>query len=60
MNLKQIKEYLSGDLTNSVVNDVKPCLNPTSSEGGYFAVPRLVLSYIDYLGNYTEQVGLSL
>ena len=29
---------------------MRPCLNPTPSKGGYFAVPRLVLSYVDYLG----------
>lgn len=26
------------------------CLNLDCDEGGYFAAPRLVLSYVDYLG----------
>jgi hypothetical protein len=50
MNGEQIKIYLLDDLKNSVINDIKPCLNLASQFGGYFAVPRLVLSYIDYLG----------
>lgn len=51
MTLEEISEYLLGDLTNSVINDVSPCLSLHSKDGGYFAVPRLVLGYIDYLGN---------
>ena len=33
-----------------MINDVQPCLNLGRDEGGYFGVPRLVLSYVDYLG----------
>ncbi|MDQ6864309.1 MAG: hypothetical protein M3044_10840 [Thermoproteota archaeon] len=47
MDDSKIVKYLIDDLKKSVENDVKPCL---INEGGYFAVPRLVLSYVDYLG----------
>jgi hypothetical protein len=50
MDTAKIIEYLIDDLKKSVENDIKPCLNPATKEGGYFAVPRLVLSYVDYLG----------
>jgi hypothetical protein len=50
MNLTKIVKYLTEDLKASVQNDVKPCLSLGRKEGGYFAVPRLVLSYVDYLG----------
>jgi hypothetical protein len=50
MTLRQMQDYLTKDLRVSVVNDVAPCLQPTKPTGGYFAVPRLVLGYVDYLG----------
>jgi hypothetical protein len=50
MTSREIHDYLLDDLINSVVNDMKPCLSPGSRKGGYFAVPRLILSYVDYLG----------
>jgi hypothetical protein len=50
MDADKIVDYLNNDLKVSVINDVKPCLNIGRDEGGYFAVPRLVLSYVDYLG----------
>jgi hypothetical protein len=50
MDAGKIAKYLINDLKKSVENDIKPCLNPCIKEGGYFAVPRLVLSYVDYLG----------
>jgi len=50
MTLRQIQDYLTSDLRVSVLNDVGPCVQPNQSSGGYFAVPRLVLGYVDYLG----------
>jgi hypothetical protein len=50
MTAAEMHDYLVNDLLVSVVNDVSPCLNIGRSEGGYFGVPRLVLSYVDYLG----------
>jgi hypothetical protein len=50
MVVSKILDYLTSDLKKSVVNDVRPCLNLGHDEGGYFAVPRLILSYVDYLG----------
>jgi hypothetical protein len=47
MTNTEIEEYLGHDLKVSIINDIKPCL---LGEGGYFSVPRLVLSYVDYLG----------
>jgi hypothetical protein len=47
MTSTEIEEYLRNDLKDSIVNDIQPCL---VGEGGYFGVPRLVLSYVDYLG----------
>jgi hypothetical protein len=46
----EIDDYLRKDLLQSVINDVGPCLNLSKSEGGYFGVPKLVMSYVDYLG----------
>jgi hypothetical protein len=34
------------------MDDISPCLNLGHDEGGYFAVPRLVLSCVDYLGAF--------
>src|SRR5829696_5369817 len=50
MDAAKVVDYLNNDLKISVMNDVGPCLNLGRDEGGYFAVPRLVLSYVDYLG----------
>ena len=50
MTKKEIVDYLKNDLKTSVLNDVFPCLQLNNQNGGYFAVPRLVLSYVDYLG----------
>lgn len=50
MTAADMKDYLLKDLLVSVINDVGPCLNAGQQEGGYFGVPRLVLSYVDYLG----------
>jgi hypothetical protein len=50
MVVSKILDYLTSDLKKSVINDVRSCLNLGHDEGGYFAVPRLVLSYVDYLG----------
>ena len=49
MDINKILHYLTRDLQRSVINDVQPCLNLGRDEGG-FGVPRLVLSYVDYLG----------
>jgi len=50
MTSAQIRKYLINDLKVSLANDVKPTVRPRSMEGGYFSVPRLVLSYVDFLG----------
>ena len=50
MTLQQVQDYLKNDLRVSVVNDVGPCVQPNRMAGGYFAVPRLVLGYVDFLG----------
>jgi hypothetical protein len=50
MDSSKIVTYLIDDLKKSVINDIGPCRSPDKTEGGYFAVPRLVLSYVDYLG----------
>ncbi|MBI4258107.1 MAG: hypothetical protein HY619_04055 [Thaumarchaeota archaeon] len=50
MTMSQMRDYLISDLRRSVENDVLPCLRPAEQEGGYFAIPRLVLGYVDYLG----------
>jgi len=50
MTLAEILMYLTGDLKVSIINDIGPCLSLGYDEGGYFAAPRLVLSYVDYLG----------
>jgi hypothetical protein len=52
MDLIKIVEHLEGDIKTSIVNDIQPCLNLGRNEGGYFGVPRLVLSYVDYLGAF--------
>ena len=50
MTLDEVKDYLINDLKKSVEDDVYPVISPRRKSGGYFAVPRLVFSYIDYLG----------
>lgn len=50
MTVSEIAGYLQGDLKQSIVRDVQPCLGSLTSPEGLFAVPRLVLSYVDYLG----------
>lgn len=50
MDKEKIVKYLKDDLKRSVVNDIGPFFKPEEKEGGFFAVPRLVLSYVDYLG----------
>ena len=50
MSLSDIVTYLQSDLKQSILDDVQPCLQVGKPRGGYFAVPRLVLSYVDYLG----------
>jgi hypothetical protein len=51
MTKKDIVDYLTTDLKEIVNEDIKPCLLigvPTL--GGFFSVPRLVLTCVDYLG----------
>jgi|SRR5208282_3711110 len=50
MTVNEMVDYLKKDLKKSVENDVSPCLQTEKREGGYFVIPRLVLSYVDYLG----------
>jgi hypothetical protein len=54
MDISKICDYLGYDLKKSIVNDVKPVIQPEQMEGGYFGVTRLVLCYIDYLGALYE------
>jgi len=42
--------YLHANLKPSIQNDVYPVIQANKTEGGYFAVPRLIFCYIDYLG----------
>jgi len=53
-DISEICHYLEDDLKKSIVNDVKPVIQPNQKEGGYFWVTRLVLCYIDYLGTLYE------
>lgn len=50
MTLAGIGDYLKGDLTASIRNDIGPMIRPDRPEGGYFGVCRMVLCYVDYLG----------
>lgn len=50
MNQKKITKYLTAELKSAIIQDIRPCLNLGHDEGGYFSVPRLVLSCVDYLG----------
>ena len=43
-------EYLQFHVQKSVCTDVFPLTWPEFGESGYFAVPRLVLAYADFLG----------
>lgn len=38
------------DLKRSALNDIFPIIKEKNPEGGYFGVPRSVLSYADFLG----------
>ena len=49
MDTSKIVNYLTKDLRKSVENDVYPCLSLGYDQGGFFVVPQLVLSYVDYL-----------
>lgn len=48
-SLQDIRRDLN-DLKTSLENDVHPIIQINSTQGGYFGVPRAVLSYVDYLG----------
>ena len=50
MTLKEAKEFLQGDLKQSIENDIRPILQPEKEEGGYFGVTVLVLCYVEFLG----------
>jgi len=50
MITQEIVDYIAIDMKKTVVDDIKPCLLIGVREGGYFSVPRLVLSCVDYLG----------
>lgn len=50
MSLDDVLIYLNADLEATVQNDIYPVIQADKQEGGYFAVPRLVFCYIDYLG----------
>lgn len=50
MNADEMVGYLIGDLLKSIRNDLDPILRFGPRTGGFFAVCRLVLCYVDYLG----------
>lgn len=50
MSKREIIDYLTVDLKTACQNDILPAIQIGQSEGGYFSVPRLVLSCVDYLG----------
>jgi hypothetical protein len=50
MTASEAANYLQSEIKNSVILDVGSCLNSSNPKGGVFAVPRLVLAYVDYLG----------
>ena len=51
MTKAEIVDYLKNDLKPLVKDDVSPCLQiGVPTRAGFFSVPRLVLSCVDYLG----------
>jgi hypothetical protein len=50
MALSDIIIYLQADLDVSIQNDVYPVIQAEKRDGGYFAVPRLVMCYVDFIG----------
>lgn len=51
MNKREIVDYLSMDLKQFVIEDITPCLQiGVKTRGGFFSVPKLVLTCVDYLG----------
>lgn len=49
-NLSEALIFLQTNLKASIQNDVFPVVQMNRQEGGYFAVPRLVFCYVDFLG----------
>lgn len=47
--LQEIRRGLD-DLLTSARHDIYPIIQLNNPQGGYFGVPRSVLSYVDYLG----------
>lgn len=43
-------DRIINDLVVSIKTDVYPIIQPTTPEGGYFGVPRMVFCYINFLG----------
>jgi len=50
MTQQEIVDYLNVDMKRNVEDYIKPALQIGLSTGGYFSVPKLVLSCVDYLG----------
>lgn len=51
MDSSKIVKYLLDELQDSAENEIKPCVEYGHKQGRKnFGVPRLVLSYVDYLG----------
>lgn len=50
MSLEEIRTYFEDDLKVSIKNDIWPIVQADMPQGGYFGVPRSVLSYVDFLG----------
>jgi hypothetical protein len=51
MNKQEIVDYLSMDLKPFIIEDITPCLQiGFKTRAGFFSVPKLVLTCVDYLG----------
>jgi len=51
MNKQEIVGYLSNDLKPFLIEDITPCLQiGVKTRAGFFSVPKLVLTCVDYLG----------
>lgn len=51
MTTKEVLDYLNVEMKTLVEDEIKPCLSiGVANRGGFFSVPMLVLSCVDYLG----------
>jgi hypothetical protein len=54
MTKQEITDYLNIDMRKIITDDIGQCLLIGKPEGGYFSIPKLVLSCVDYLGALYE------